>query len=148
MGAKLGWGELVVILIIALVVVGPDKLPKLGRALGKTVKGVKKYIREVTDELDATEEVREIRRDLEDIRRDVSSMGEKIEQSVTEDLNKTGEEIRAAERELNDALEDRPKQEKAPAAEEEPAGEPADETDGTASSQPAQDVETVIKEEN
>ena len=37
----LGVPELVVILLIALLVFGPKNLPKLGSALGKTVKNVR-----------------------------------------------------------------------------------------------------------
>jgi sec-independent protein translocase protein TatA len=37
----LGIPELVVILLIALVIFGPKNLPKLGQALGKTVKNVR-----------------------------------------------------------------------------------------------------------
>ena len=32
MGARIGWGELVIILIIALIVLGPERLPQAGRA--------------------------------------------------------------------------------------------------------------------
>ena len=37
----LGVPELVVILLIALVIFGPKNLPKLGSAIGKTVKNVR-----------------------------------------------------------------------------------------------------------
>jgi sec-independent protein translocase protein TatA len=37
----LGPAELVIILVIALVIFGPKNLPKLGSALGKTVKNVR-----------------------------------------------------------------------------------------------------------
>ncbi len=150
MGAKLGWGELVVILIIALVVLGPEKLPQMGRALGKAVKGVKKYVREVTDELDAGEEVRELRKDLEEIRRDVSSMGKDIEKSVSdvsEDLTRVKDDMQAAGRELDEAVEDEPKQ-KAPAPDEEtPENERASEGEVDTSPEPARDEETVTKED-
>ncbi|MGD0886481.1 MAG: twin-arginine translocase TatA/TatE family subunit [Thermodesulfovibrionales bacterium] len=36
--------HLLIILAIALVVVGPGKLPELGKALGKTIQGFKKAI--------------------------------------------------------------------------------------------------------
>ena len=31
----IGWGELLVVAVVALIVVGPDKLPETARALGK-----------------------------------------------------------------------------------------------------------------
>ena len=38
---RIGVPELIVILIIALLIFGPKNLPKLGAALGKTVKNVR-----------------------------------------------------------------------------------------------------------
>ena len=31
----IGWGELLVVAVVALIIVGPDKLPETARALGK-----------------------------------------------------------------------------------------------------------------
>jgi len=39
---RLGFGEIVVILIIALLIFGPKKLPQLGEALGKGIRNFKK----------------------------------------------------------------------------------------------------------
>ena len=38
----MGWLEIVIILAIVLIIFGPKQLPKLGRALGKTVKNLRK----------------------------------------------------------------------------------------------------------
>ncbi|WFA09987.1 twin-arginine translocase TatA/TatE family subunit [Tissierella sp. Yu-01] len=48
---RLGPGELVVILAIALIVVGPSKLPELGKSLGKTVNEFKKFSSEMKEDL-------------------------------------------------------------------------------------------------
>lgn len=50
-GGRLGFWEVVVILVIALVVVGPKKLPEVGRSLGKAINEFKKGSKEMTDEL-------------------------------------------------------------------------------------------------
>ena len=39
---RLGMGEIVVILVIALLVFGPSKLPQLGEALGKGIRNFKR----------------------------------------------------------------------------------------------------------
>ena len=39
---RLGFGEILLILVIALVVFGPKKLPQLGDALGKGIRNFKK----------------------------------------------------------------------------------------------------------
>jgi len=38
----IGMPELIIILVIALVVLGPGKLPEIGQALGKSIKNFKK----------------------------------------------------------------------------------------------------------
>ena len=49
----LGLPELVVILIIALLVFGPKKLPEMGKALGETIKNFKKSSADDTPETKA-----------------------------------------------------------------------------------------------
>ncbi len=41
-GGKLGFGELVVILVIVLVLFGANKLPQLGKGLGEGIRSFKK----------------------------------------------------------------------------------------------------------
>lgn len=47
----LGAPELILILIIALVIFGPGKLPEIGRAVGKSLNEFKKSSKEITDEI-------------------------------------------------------------------------------------------------
>jgi sec-independent protein translocase protein TatA len=42
----LGMPEMIVVLVIALVVFGPSKLPSLGKSLGEAIRGFKKGIAE------------------------------------------------------------------------------------------------------
>lgn len=46
----LGVPELVIILVVVLVIFGPKNLPKIGSALGKTVKNVREGMEEGEDE--------------------------------------------------------------------------------------------------
>jgi len=49
----IGMPELLVILLICLLVFGANKLPEIGRALGRTIKEFKKSMKEIsTDEED------------------------------------------------------------------------------------------------
>lgn len=41
-----GMPELLLILVIALVVVGPGKLPQLGQSLGESIRGFKKGLKD------------------------------------------------------------------------------------------------------
>jgi len=46
----LGFPEMMVILVIALIIFGPNKLPQLGEGLGKAIKGFKQGMRDGTEE--------------------------------------------------------------------------------------------------
>ncbi len=47
---RMGLPELLIILVIALIIFGPGKLPDLGRAVGKAIGGYKKEINKKDDE--------------------------------------------------------------------------------------------------
>ena len=47
----LGWGELLILLIIVLIIFGPRKLPEVAEAFGKSIRSFKKAARDVQDEV-------------------------------------------------------------------------------------------------
>ena len=47
----LGMPELIIILLVVLLIFGPKQLPKLGRAMGKTIKGLRAGAEEVQEGL-------------------------------------------------------------------------------------------------
>ena len=47
----LGWGELLILLIIVLIIFGPRKLPEVAEAFGKSIRTFKKAARDVQDEV-------------------------------------------------------------------------------------------------
>lgn len=51
-----GFGELLVILVLALIIFGPGKLPQVGAALGKGISEFKKAARGLQDDLSHEEE--------------------------------------------------------------------------------------------
>jgi sec-independent protein translocase protein TatA len=50
--AGLGFPEMMVILIIALVIFGPNRLPALGEGLGKAIRGFKEGLRDKPEEIE------------------------------------------------------------------------------------------------
>lgn len=89
---NIGFAELLVILLIAFVVVGPKDLPKIARALGRFVKYIRKMIEEVKREsgLDEVEnELKTMERKIDegvrsvDIRQDL----QKTQLSINKELN-------------------------------------------------------------
>ena len=57
--ASIGVPGLIIILVLALIIFGPSKLPQLGRAVGDTLREFKTSTKDVTDDL-KIEEVSEV----------------------------------------------------------------------------------------
>ena len=57
----IGTGEIILVLILALIILGPGKLPEIARTLGRTIRAIKKASSELTTavsrEMDATRDV-------------------------------------------------------------------------------------------
>lgn len=51
---NIGWPELVIVLVVALLVFGPRKLPDIGRSLGKGIREFRQATAGLRDELDLT----------------------------------------------------------------------------------------------
>ncbi|MEH7883845.1 twin-arginine translocase TatA/TatE family subunit [Bacillus sp. JJ1609] len=50
---NIGIPGLILVLVIALIIFGPSKLPEIGRAFGSTIKEFKKSTRELVEEAEA-----------------------------------------------------------------------------------------------
>jgi TatA/E family protein of Tat protein translocase len=66
----LGMGELLVILAIALIVLGPKKLPDLATSLGKAIRSFRKATNDLTSQLEIDDEVKQPLRELKAALRD------------------------------------------------------------------------------
>ena len=53
MFGKIGAGELILILAIALVIFGPSKLPQIGRSMGQAIKEFRKGTSQVQKEINS-----------------------------------------------------------------------------------------------
>jgi len=47
------WPELIIVVVVALLVFGPKRLPEMGSAVGKTFKEFKKSVSEITESAQA-----------------------------------------------------------------------------------------------
>lgn len=52
MFGKIGAGELILILAIALIIFGPSKLPEIGKSLGEAINNFKGYANKAEKELE------------------------------------------------------------------------------------------------
>lgn len=63
-----GGNELLIIFVLAVVILGPERLVRTAREMGKHVHNFKAYFRSLTDELkteiDLMDELKEVKRDL------------------------------------------------------------------------------------
>ena len=57
--ANIGFPGLILILVVALIVFGPDKLPQIGKAAGDTLREFKKSANDLTSNV--TDEVKEVK---------------------------------------------------------------------------------------
>ena len=62
----IGWPEMILIFIVALIAVGPKKLPELAKTLGRAMGELKKAGQELKDSIDLDEEIKQARRDAAD----------------------------------------------------------------------------------
>ena len=58
----IGPGELILILLIALIIFGPGKLPELGRALGKSIREFRQATQDVTSQI--TKELQDLEKEV------------------------------------------------------------------------------------
>ncbi len=57
----LGFPEMAVIAVVAILIFGPKKIPELGSALGKTLRGFKEELKESSEDENGNENDREYR---------------------------------------------------------------------------------------
>ena len=110
----IGMPELIIILVIALIVIGPSKLPDLARALGKGMAEFRKATREIKESLDLDEDLEDVRKELVDT---VSGLNEPLDLETSE----KEEDKEPQETEINEGPEEEtePSEETTPEASEE-----------------------------
>jgi sec-independent protein translocase protein TatB len=103
----IGFSELMVIGLVALIVIGPEKLPRMARTVGHLAGRLQRYVSDVKADINREIELDELRKMRDSMHQAASEM----ESSVNTELHKT-------ETELNDAVKsaaaDAPAQEQAP----------------------------------
>ncbi|NLA75526.1 MAG: hypothetical protein GX846_08690 [Deltaproteobacteria bacterium] len=90
----IGLPELILIMIIALIVIGPSKLPDLAKALGKGLAEFKKASQEIKDSLNLDEEIRAIKKETAETIKDFKDSIDKV---TTEMIGDVTDEQNAAD---------------------------------------------------
>ena len=90
----LGFQELIVIFVIALLVFGPKKLPEVGRSLGRGLAELKKAMRGIQDTM--REEESYLRKQVPDLKAPLNDMVERIrdtEETVKKEMTMTNDGV-------------------------------------------------------
>ena len=95
----IGFSELVVIGVVALVVIGPERLPKTARTVGHLFGRLQRYVNDVKADINREMELDELRK----LQREMQGAAREFEQSVTSAASEVQAGIRSVERDLNDA---------------------------------------------
>lgn len=68
----IGMPELILIMVVALIVIGPKKLPDLARSLGRALGEFKKATRDFKESIEIDEQVGDLKKAFDDIHREVN----------------------------------------------------------------------------
>ncbi|MGH8720771.1 MAG: Sec-independent protein translocase protein TatB, partial [Burkholderiales bacterium] len=88
----LGFTELMVIALVALVVIGPERLPRVARTLGHLAGRLQRYVADVKADINREVELDELKK----MRDSMQSAASGMESSFREELNQTESELNAA----------------------------------------------------
>ncbi len=88
----IGFSELMVIGLVALIVIGPERLPRVARTLGHLAGRLQRYVADVKADINREVELDELRKMKDSVQQAATG----IESSVQGELNKTESELNAA----------------------------------------------------
>ena len=95
----IAFSEIAVIAVVALVVIGPERLPKVARTLGHMFGRLQRYVNDVKADINREIELDELRK----LKGEVQSAAQEIERSVTQVASEVEGGVRSVETELNAA---------------------------------------------
>ena len=84
-----GFSEIIVIAVVALVVIGPERLPKVARTLGHLFGRMQRYVNDVKADISREMQLEELR----NLQRSMQDAARSIEQSVSREISATESEL-------------------------------------------------------
>ena len=93
----IGFSEIVVIAVVALIVIGPERLPNTARTLGHLFGRLQRYVSEVKADIAREMQLEELKR----LQQEVHSAASEIETSVSAMAHEVDTGVRGVEAELN-----------------------------------------------
>jgi sec-independent protein translocase protein TatB len=99
----IGFSELMVIGVVALIVIGPEKLPRMARTVGHLAGRLQRYVSDVKADINREIELDELRKMRDSMQQAASEM----QTSVQTELNKTETDLNKAVEEAKQSLEEK-----------------------------------------
>jgi len=93
---QLGFAEMLVLVLLAIIVVGPKDLPKLMRSVGQfmaKIRAMGQEFKDAFDDMGAEEEMAELRREIEELK-GMGKLSNLSDEAFEEDMRALDEEIR------------------------------------------------------
>jgi sec-independent protein translocase protein TatB len=97
----IGFSEILVIAVVALIVIGPERLPGVARTLGHLFGRMQRYVNDVKADIQREIELDELKK----LRKDVEESARDIQDSLTKEVSAAEQEIRGLESLANSAVE-------------------------------------------
>ena len=88
----IGFSELMVIAVVALIVIGPERLPKVARTMGHLFGRLQRYVNDVKADINREIELEELRKMRDSMQKAASEM----QSTVDAELHKTADELNKA----------------------------------------------------
>ena len=129
----IGFSELLVIAVVALIVIGPERLPKVARTLGHLFGRMQRYVNDVKADISREMELEELRK----LQSNVEDAARAIQGSVEKEVHETRGEFDKLAQEANPAP--------APDRPELPAPQPAEAAQGTPAEPAAQQLNLALE---
>ena len=92
----IAFSEVMIIAVIALIVIGPERLPRVARTLGHLFGRMQRYVNEVKADIQREVELDELRK----LKQSVEESARSIEASVTQEIDSARQELNAASNEV------------------------------------------------
>src|SRR5450631_1817011 len=95
----IAFSEITLIAVVALIVIGPERLPKVAKTLGHMFGRLQRYVNEVKADINREMELDELRK----LQSEVQSAARDLESSVTNAAHEVESGVRSVETQLNEA---------------------------------------------
>ncbi len=95
----IGFSEIVLIAVVALVVLGPERLPKAARTMGLLFGRLQRYVNEVKADISREMELDELRK----LQSEMQGAARDLQQTVANAASDVATGVRNVERELNES---------------------------------------------